>query len=95
MNSLPLQRRTLHKILFLIVLSAFMADVVDLREELRILPCLYSALDSNITAGVVAGNLSSEPKHLLSLFIITEKASAEISFLHLLPYSFRAPPFRS
>jgi hypothetical protein len=89
-----LQRKTLFGVVFLIAFSVFTADVVDLREELRILSCPYSFLDNNITAGVTS-SFSIEPEHLPPWFGITKKASVEISFLHLLPYSFRAPPSHS
>jgi hypothetical protein len=94
MNSSLHQGKTLFLVILFIAFSVFTADVVDLREELRILSCPYTCLDNNITTGV-ASNVSIEPKPLLTLFSVTEKASVEISFLHLLSYSFRAPPFRS
>jgi hypothetical protein len=92
MNISFLQRKTtLFGVVFLIVFSVFMADVIDLREELRILSCPYSSLDNNVEAGV-ANSFSIEPEPLPPGFGITKKASVEISFLYLLSYSFRAPP---
>jgi hypothetical protein len=87
-----LQRKTtLFGVVFLIAFSVFMTDVVDLREELRILSCPYSSLDNNIEAGV-ASSFFIEPEPLPPVFGITKKVSVEISFLYRLPYSFRAPP---
>jgi hypothetical protein len=95
MNFSFLQRKTtLFGIVFLIVFSAFTADILDLREELRILSSPNSSLDNNIEAGV-ASSFSIEPEPLPPGFGIAKKASVEISFLCLLPYSFRAPPSRS
>ena len=89
-----LQRKTLFGVVFLIAFSVFAADVVDLREELRILSSSYNSLDNSIEAGV-AGSFSIEPDPLPPGFGITQKASVEISFLYRLPYSFRAPPSHS
>lgn len=89
-----LQRKTLFGVLFLIAFSVFAADVVDLREELRILSSPCNCLDSSIETGV-ASSFSIEPEPLPPEFGIMKKASVEISFLSLLPYSFRAPPSRS
>lgn len=74
--------------------SAFTADVVDLREELLILSSPYSNLDDNVTTGV-ASDFVSAPEPLLTLLSVHRKASVRISFMHLLPCGFRAPPSRS
>ncbi len=94
MNASPLQRRTLYGVLFLIVFTAFTADVVDLREELRILPGLYAGLDSSVADGV-ASRPSVQPDQVIPLFHLAEETSVDVSFRHLLPYSFRAPPSQS
>jgi hypothetical protein len=92
MNFSLLQRKTtLFGVVFLIVFSVFAADVIDLREELRILSSPFSSLDNNIAAGV-ASSFFIEPEPLPPGLGIMKKASVEISFLCLLPYSFRAPP---
>lgn len=75
----------------MIAFSVFTADVVDLREELRILSSPHSWLDNNIETGVVS-SFSIEPKFFPPGFCITKTVSVEISFLYRLPYSFRAPP---
>ncbi|MHB9096424.1 MAG: hypothetical protein ACYC5X_01225 [Syntrophales bacterium] len=86
------------KILFLAVLflafSAFTADILDLREELLILSSPYSSLDNNVTTGVVMDFVSA-PEPILQLLSVQQKASVRISFMHLLPCGFRAPPSRS
>jgi hypothetical protein len=86
------------KILFLAFLflafSAFTADILDLREELLILSCPYSSLDSNVTTGVVS-DFTFAPEPILQLLPVQRKASVQISFMHLLPCGFRAPPSRS
>ncbi len=83
------------KLLFLAVLflafSAFTADILDLREELLILSCPYSSLDNNVTTGVVTDSVSA-PEPILRLLSVQRKESVQISFMHLLPCGFRAPP---
>jgi hypothetical protein len=86
------------KILFIAVLflafSAFTADVLDLREELLIISSPYSSLDNNVTTGVVS-DFTFAPAPILQLLSVQWKASVEISFMHLLPCGFRAPPSRA
>lgn len=78
-------------IVFFIVFSAFTADIIDLREELYILSSPYSALDSNITDGIISPiGVYSDPGFIL--LSAQKKTSVHVSFLHLLPYGFRAPP---
>ena len=83
------------KVFFLAVLlavfSAFTADVLDLREDLRFFSCSYSFLDNNITTAVI-GSPTLDAMPLIALRSIDQKSSVEISFLFLLPYAFRAPP---
>jgi hypothetical protein len=88
------KRKTLFLVILLIVFSAFTADILDLREELHILSCPYSSLDNNVTSGITSSSdYVLEPVVLFCS--IHRKLSVEISFLHLLPYGFRAPPSRS
>lgn len=75
----------------IVVCSVFTADILDLREELRILPCPYSSLDNNVTTGIIT-NLTFEMEPILILRSVDQTSSVKISFLHLLPYGFRAPP---
>ena len=83
------------KVLFFVVLfiafSAFTLDILDLREELHLISCAYTSLDNNVTTGIASDfTVMTEP--VLILRSIHQKSSVKISFLHLLPYGFRAPP---
>jgi len=84
-------RKVFFLTVLLIVFSVFTAEVVDLREELRIISCLNSYLDNDVTAGLVSSP-ASDTVPVITLRAIHQKSSVEISFLHLLPYAFRAPP---
>jgi hypothetical protein len=88
------KRKTLFWVVLLIVFSAFAADVVDLREELRILPCASASLDNNVSTGLIHP-FSFNPGPILVLRSVDLKSSVEISFLHLMPCGLRAPPSRS
>lgn len=85
------KRQALLFVVFFITLSAFAADIVDLREELCILSSPYSSLESNISNGIISHN-SLLPEPTLILHVAQKKTSVKISFLHLLPCGFRAPP---
>jgi hypothetical protein len=85
------KRKTLFLVILFIAFSAFTADILDLRDELRFLPCPYSFLDNSITTGITSHS-TFETEPLLILFSAHQKSSFKISFLHLLPYGFRAPP---
>ena len=78
-------------VILFIAFSAFTADIVDLREELGILPCPYGYLDNNITTGITSNDTLEMDAVPFSRFVY-RKSSIKISFLHLLPYGFRAPP---
>ena len=85
------KRKTLFLVILFIAFSAFTADILDLREELYILSCPYSSLDNNITTGIVSTvDFALEPVVLFCS--VYRELSVKISFLHLLPYGFRAPP---
>jgi hypothetical protein len=73
---------------------AFTADILDLREELRILSCPYSCLDSNVTTGLISDDVFN-PGPVLITISGKRKTSVNISFIHLLPCGFRAPPAES
>ena len=89
--SLLHKRKTLFCVVLLSVFSAFAADVVDLREDLRFLDCPYSYLDNNITTGIASQSTLETARNLV--FYATHKnSSIKVSFLHLLPYGLRAPP---
>jgi hypothetical protein len=85
------KRRKLLLIILCVAFSAFMADILDLREELHLLSCPYSSLDNNITTGITS-HCTFETETILVFFSAHQKSSTEITFLHLLPYNFRAPP---
>lgn len=85
------KRKTLLLVILFVVFPAFTADIVDLREELRIIPYPYSGLDNNVTTGIT-NNFTFEMELIPILCFVYWESSVEISFLHLLPYGFRAPP---
>ncbi len=77
--------------ILLVVCFVFTADILDLREELRFLPCPYSSLDNNVTTGITTSVVfETDPVPILRS--VDQTSSVTISFLHLLPYGFRAPP---
>lgn len=86
------------KILFfaalLLAFSAFTADILDLREELLILSSPSGGPDDNVTTGVVTDSILA-PEPVLHFLSAQKNSSVEISFIHLLPFGFRAPPSRS
>ncbi len=86
------RRKTLLLVLLLITFSAFATDVLDLRDELGFLPCPYSDLDSNVTAGIPGHSPVTMEPQLISLGSVSPTTSVSISFAYLLPFSFRAPP---
>ena len=85
------KRKALFFVILFIAFSAFTADILDLREELGFLPCPYSFLDNNVTTGITS-NFPFNMEQLISLCSAYQKSSVKISFLHLLPFGFRAPP---
>jgi hypothetical protein len=88
------KRETLFLVVLFIAFSAFTADVLDLREELHILSCPGSSLDNNVTTGITS-TVDFVPETVVLFCSVHPQLSVEISFLHLLPYGFRAPPTRS
>ena len=56
MNAFDLlhKRKTLFLVFLIVVFSAFTADVLDLREELRFISCPSSSLDNNVTTGITS-----------------------------------------
>ena len=85
------KKKTLIVVILFIAFSAFTADILDLREELRFFSCAYSSLDNNVSTGLTS-NHPFELEQMLTLHSVQGKASVEISFLHLLPHDYRAPP---
>jgi hypothetical protein len=90
-SSLLYKRKTLFFVVLFIAFFAFAADIVDLREDIHILPCPYSSLDNNVTTGII-NDFSFSMEQIIILCSAYRKSSVKISFLHLLPYGFRAPP---
>jgi hypothetical protein len=88
------KEKTLLLVILFIVFSAFTADILDAREELHILSCPGSSLDNNVTTGITS-NVDFVLGPVVLFFSLHRNLSVEISFLHLLPYGFRAPPYRS
>ena len=88
------KRRKLFFIVLCVAFSAFVVDIVDLREELQIIPCPYSSLDNNVTTAITTA-YSFNPEQTFTFYSVQCESSANISFLHLLTYGFRAPPSRS
>lgn len=88
------KRKSLFLGVFLLVSFMFTADILDLREELHILPCPYSCLDSNVTTGLIS-TAAFNPEPIFIAVSGKKEASVKISFIHLLPYGFRAPPAHS
>jgi hypothetical protein len=85
------KRKTLLFVILFIAFSAFTADILDLREELYLLSCPYGSLDDNVSTGLTS-NQTFEPEQIITLPSIQKKAWVNISFLHLLPCGYRAPP---
>jgi hypothetical protein len=85
------KRKTLFLVILFIAFSAFTVDILDLREELHILSNPYSSLDNNVTTGITSTD-DFALESVVQLCSVHQELSVEISFLHLLPYGFRAPP---
>jgi hypothetical protein len=85
------QRKSLFLTILFVAFFTFTADILDLREELNILSCPDSSLDNNITTGIIS-TASFDPEPIYIVFSHKKKESVKISFIHLLPYGFRAPP---
>lgn len=85
------KRKTVFWVIMLIVFSAFAADIIDLREDIRLLPTPYSSLDNNVTTGIT-DNVDFKLTPVILARSVYSESSVEISFLHLLPCGFRAPP---
>jgi hypothetical protein len=88
------KRKSLFLGVLFIAFFTFTADILDLRDELHILSCPYSCLDSNITTGLIS-TTAFDPEPVYIMVSGKKKASVKISFIHLLPYGFRAPPTKS
>jgi hypothetical protein len=85
------RRKSLFLFVFVAVFFTFTADVVDLREELRIISCAGNALDNSVATGLILP-VGFNPGPLPALYAVDRTSSFEISFLHLMPCGLRAPP---
>ena len=86
------KRKTLLLVIILfIAFPAFMADILDLREDLHIISCAYSSLDNNITTGIT-NNVAFVLGPIVFFGSAYQRTSINISFLHLFPLGLRAPP---
>jgi hypothetical protein len=90
-SAISYKRKSLFFIILFIAASAFTADILDLREDVHILSVPYSSLDSNITTAVISA-ITIALETIITSCPLQQKTSVEISFIHLLPYGFRAPP---
>ena len=93
-QALLYKKKKLFWVITLIVFSAFAADIVDLREDIRILPSPYSCLDNSVMTGITE-SIDIKPVPVILSCAFFARSSVDISFLYLLPCGFRAPPFRS
>jgi hypothetical protein len=85
------KRKTPFLVIFFLVFSAFTADILDLREELKIIACPYGNLDNHVSTGLT-NNHPFELKYIITSSSVQRKAVVKYSFIHLLPYGYRAPP---
>ncbi|MCE5281299.1 MAG: hypothetical protein LLG93_04270 [Deltaproteobacteria bacterium] len=85
------QKRKLIFFIFLVGIAAFTADVLDLRDELQMLPCPFGSLDNNVATGLIS-DFQIDPGPVVVISLIQRKASFKVSLSTLFSYSFRAPP---
>ncbi len=84
-------KKALFLAVLLIIFSAFSAEVLSVRKELRHISCQDNVLDDGVTVAIVSNAvLYTVPTVIVSA--VYRESSVKISFLHLLPYAFRAPP---
>lgn len=85
------KRRALFLVILFFAFSAFTADILDLREECYTLSGPYETLDSDISAAAT-GDHRFDQREAPSVRFVRQHGTENLSFFHLLPYSFRAPP---
>jgi hypothetical protein len=85
------KRKTLLLVILFIAFSAFTADILDLREEIHLLAYQDSSLDNNVTTGIIS-KIVFALETVVLFSTVDLNLSVIISFLHLLPCGFRAPP---
>ncbi len=85
------QKRKLIFFIFLVGFAAFTADILDLRDEIQMLPCPFGSLDNNVATGLI-NDFRIDPGPIVVACPIQRKASFKVSLSTLFSYSFRAPP---
>jgi hypothetical protein len=90
----PQKKKILFCVILFVALCVFTTDMLDLREELQILSCPFGCPDNDFTPGIY-GAASVKYSQIPDLFSGFKVESLKISFIHLLPYNFRAPPIHS
>jgi hypothetical protein len=89
------EKRAFYSIVFLIALTAFSADILDLRQEIHLLGHQSGYLGGNITACIVSHVIFHTDSIPFVCSTVAESSVMIPSFPHDLPYGFRAPPARS
>jgi hypothetical protein len=87
-------KKTCFFLILFFTLAVFTADIIDLREDIHILPCSHSSIDNNITTGIQS-LFSFVPVLIHKFCSVNQKSSIVISLFHLFPYGYRAPPLWS
>jgi hypothetical protein len=85
------KRKTLFLVILFIAFTAFTTDILDLRDELHVLSCPSSNLDNNVTTGITS-TVDFALESVILFCSVQERSSVKVSFLHLFPYTLRAPP---
>jgi len=88
------KRKALFLTIFFVALFSFTINIIDLSDELHInsyYACPAESSDSNII-NCILNETSFKPEPLLRTGFLSPVKSIPISFFHLLPCGFRAPP---
>jgi hypothetical protein len=89
-NSINKQRAWLLAIV-LLVCAGFSADVIDLREDLALIPASGTSLEGDDTQGIVAVTVFEKRPDLVSR-LVDEIPSLPVFILHSQSHRLRAPP---
>ena len=85
------KRKLIHLFFLVLVGIVFTANVLDLRDELRLISCQHSNWVQNITTGIQSC-FSFDPAPILNFCTLIQDASFVITFLYISPVQNRAPP---
>jgi hypothetical protein len=85
------KKKALFLAVLLIVFTAFSAEFLSVRKELRHLSCQENVIDDDAMVAIV-NNAVFYTAPTVIVGSVYRESSVEISFLYLLPYAFRAPP---